>query len=408
MTTPTRTRPRVDRRPSRRLPSAAVVLAAVALQLIALPGTSAAAATPSLSPRPRADTPAGAPKSPNPATFGIGPARHGKPDPNRPYFSYLVTPGVRVTDSVIVNNYSTSALTLAVYVTDAFNAANGDFALQGQGVRPTGAGAWISVDTPHRSGVVTIPARSRAVLPVRVRIPATATPGDHAAGVIASLSTISKNSKGANVRLLQRIGTRVFIRVSGPLHPKLSIEQLSAHYRTNWNPIGRGSAVVSYRVRNTGNVILGARQQVSVHGMLGPTALISPPSVPPLLPGNQIDVRVVVGHVVPEISTTASVRLTPLVLPGDTVPGLHTWSASTHFWAVPWIVLAVLALIVAGGFWWWWRRRRHERAGSTPATPPTAGQHHTQHAARDRRGATVLQRRRRAKTAHDNPPSESR
>jgi hypothetical protein len=368
MTTPTRTDSDMHRRPARRLLAAAVSLTAVALQLIAVPAAGAATKS-APSPSPGPGNSSGVTKSGR-ATFGIGPARHGKADRFRAYFLFGVTPGAQLTDQVVVTNYARTPLALSVYAADAFNADNGDFSLRGEGIRPRDAGAWIAVGKTH-SGAVSVAPRSSVALPIRLSVPTNATPGDHAAGVIASLSTISKDKNGANVRLLQRVGVRVFIRVAGDLHPQLSVERLSAHYVDNWNPIGRGSAVVTYRVHNTGNVQLGARQQVSVHGLLGPTARVAPRAVPLLLPGGHIDYRVVVRRVVPAIWTTASVKLTPTVLPGTPETGLHSFSASTHFWAVPWIVLAILVLALAGGGWWWWRRRRESR-GPAPSTPVPA------------------------------------
>jgi hypothetical protein len=304
--------------------------------------------------------------STNHATFGIGPARGKRPDPSRPYLNYVTKPGARLRDHVILVNFSTFPIRLDVYPTDAVVSDTGSFGLSDATARPRDAGAWITVRTPHRSGRVRVPARSSVVLPVRVHVPKKASPGDHAAGVVAAYSSTPGNRRGANVRLVQRVGTRVFIRVRGPLHPSLTVQQLGAHYVKTWNPVGTGSAVVTYRVANTGNIKLGTTQQVQIRGPFGTTGQATPRPIPLLLPGDHVDVRVVVTGVVPQVWMTASVHLTPLV-PGDTDTGLQVWSSSTHFWAVPWLLLAVL-VAAAGCVWWWWRRRHRPPAVSPVAT----------------------------------------
>lgn len=301
------------------------------------------------------------------ATFGIGPARAGKPDPTRAYLNYVAKPGDVLRDHVVIINFSTIPLRLQVSAADGITSDTGDFGLAPPTVRPTDAGSWIKVRTRGGSGRVTVPARSSVVLPVRVRVPGNAWPGDHAAGVVASYSSAGTNDQGANVRLVQRIGLRTFVRVTGPLQPRLSIERLHARYVDNWNPAGAGRTVVTYRVTNKGNVKLGATQQVEVSGLFGTTGRAAPKPIPLLLPGSHVDVRVSVPGVVPVFRMKASVHLTPVV-PGDTDTGLQIWSASTRFWAVPWIQLAVLVLVLAAaGVWWWWRRRRRTPPGQPPA-----------------------------------------
>lgn len=331
----------------------ALLLASVCL----LAGTAGAASRPS--PTPSYD--------PNRATFGVQPSTATALD-RRPYLSYDVTPGSSLADHVAVVNYSVRPLVLKVYATDAFNDDRGGFALLQASVRPTDAGTWIALGTPGGRGAVTVPAQSRAIVPLHLIVPQGASPGDHVAGVIASLSELSKDKNGLNVLLDQRVATRVYIRVAGPLRAGLQVENLHASYRDNWNPIAAGSGVLTFRVHNVGNVKLGGLASVRVSGLLGST--VNGPKLAPiplLLPGGHVDLRVVVPHVWPELLETATVSVRPLVLPGDADPGLHVYTASTHFWAIPWVILAI---VVAAWLVWRWRRsRRRPARHAAPKNP---------------------------------------
>ena len=358
----------------------AVVAALLATLLLAGTAAPALAADPAPTPSPattgtKADSKAAAKTSV--VTFGVQPARKGKPDA-RPYFNFAVTPGAVLRDQVAVRNYSTTPLTLRVYATDALNLQDGGFGLLPRAQAPVDAGAWIAIGTRGGRGFVTVPARKSVVVPIRLKVPHDATPGDHVGGVVVSLTTQSKNTEGAAVELDQRVGSRVFIRVSGPLHPSLSIDQVRPTYDGVLNPLGRGQTRVSYVVRNTGNVKLGGRQQVSVRGPFGPTARASGlVDVPLLLPGGSYQASAVVRGVVPLVRESLTVRLTPLVVPGDVVPGLHAVTATATFSAWPWPALAVLvalALLLAAGLALRrWRGRpgtgRHGPASAVTETP---------------------------------------
>lgn len=331
-----------------------------AAPLVAADAASTTASAPSV-------TAAGQPPK---ASFGAGPASTKTLD-GRPYFSYDASPGGVLEDHIAIVNFAAHAQTLNVYTVDAATGSTGDFVYAVKSAARRQVGAWLSVPTPSSAGVVTVGPHKTMILPVLLRVPAKASPGDHAGAVIVSLTGLVKGKKGQLVKFEQRIATRVIIRVSGPLHPGLTIENLHAQYLGHLNPFADGTVKITYTVHNTGNVLLGASQGVTVHGLFGSSAHAkSVPGVPLLLPGGSYKVSAVVPGVAPEISVTATVRLRPEGLRGDVNPVLRVVTASVHLWAVPWlliIVVIVLALIIAGLIW---RRRRRSKA---PA-PASVGQ----------------------------------
>jgi hypothetical protein len=294
------------------------------------------------------------------ATFGAGPANSHKPD-GRSYFNYDTSPGGRISDHIAVLNLTYHPEVLRVYSVDVVPGSNGSYLYQPRTAKRVATGAWIAVGTPHASGLLRAPPRSTTVLPVHLRVPANATPGDHVGAIIVSLSSLvtGKGPTAQHLHLEQRIATRVLVRVSGPLHPQLSLTNLHARYAGSVNPFAAGTASVTYTVRNTGNAILGATQQVSVHGLFGSTSRARGLAlIQPLLPGGSITLTAKVAGVWPEFLESAKVTIVPQSLEGDANPGLHPVSSSVHFLAIPWILVLVLLLVILGFAGWRWRRRR--------------------------------------------------
>jgi hypothetical protein len=307
----------------------------------------------------------------NKATFGIGPANTKRLD-GRPFLTYLVSPGSRLSDHAAIVNLATKAVTLNLYVADAAITSDGRFGYLARSAPRADAATWISLATPGHTATITIGPRATEIVPVVISVPRDAAPGDHAAGVITSLTSNITSKDNTKANFEQRVALRAYIRVSGPLHPRLAIEKLRVKYHGTLNPAGRGKATISYTVRNTGNVRLGAQQQVIISGLFGAKKAKPLADVPLLLPKSSVAVSVTVPGVFPQLHMTGRVVLVPLKVAGDVDPALPAKiTASTTFWAIPWALIAALALLLCASALWAWRRRRSRRP---PAAPPS-GRH---------------------------------
>ena len=94
----------------------------------------------------------------------------------------------------------------------------------------TGVDSWVSLPPgllTVRVSAKTADGPGQVIVPLTVRIPDNAAPGDHVGGIVVSLRSVGTNSTGQDVVLLQRVGTRVFIRVAGKLVPRASIEDFA-------------------------------------------------------------------------------------------------------------------------------------------------------------------------------------
>ncbi|WAL68359.1 DUF916 domain-containing protein [Amycolatopsis cynarae] len=319
-------------------------LAAALLGVLALAFSPPALADPAPAP-----SPGDAPR----ATFGVRPATEREPD-RRSAFTYSATPGARLTDYLAVSNVGEAPVTVRIYAGDAFNTPDGGFDLLASGATPVDVGAW----TKPAQDTVTVAPRSVQIVPFTLTIPANATPGDHTGGIVAALTTDRTTSGGQKVALEQRVGARIYLRVTGEVHPALSIDGLTADYHGGLFSLG-GDVTLSYTVHNTGNTRLAGTRQVRVTTPWGST--VDAPALPKLgelLPGASIRMSTQVGGLPAAGRLTGTVRVEPAPAPGHQDPAAAAAEASVAFAAVPWLPLAVAAVLLLTVLWLRWRRRR--------------------------------------------------
>lgn len=347
-----------------RLGCLAVAISALVLGPAALP---AAAAAPAVSGASAGSAVADGAKKPagkaTLQTFGIGPANVKGLD-QRPAFVYEGRPGTLIKDRFALVNYTTAPIKVRVYASDAFTTEGGAFDLLAADRKPTEVGAWSSL----KPRTVTIPARSKRIgappavltIPFTLRVPSGVTPGDHAGGIVASIQTRPTGQQGASsVVVDRRVGTRIYVRVPGALDPQLTITDVQATYAGTLNPIGSGAVRVTYRVKNTGNVVLSAGQRVRVTGLLGTDAEAPQlPDLNQLLPGSDVLLTTTVTGVLPTIRVKAVVELTPYAGTAQSPQSFPSVSASASTWAIPWTLIALIIAAIATAYYVNRRRRR--------------------------------------------------
>ncbi|MEU4154981.1 DUF916 domain-containing protein [Actinoplanes sp. NPDC026670] len=351
--------------PGRALPPAAFLLAFPAALVSPVSPAFAATPVPPASPAfaatpvaPASPAFAAAPVSPASSAFLAGPAvspgtaagaltwsvaPSGPKGPNgRTAFDYKLDPGATLTDHVAVTNHSRQPLTLRLYATDAVTTAGGGFGLLAATAEPTGAGAWI---TPART-TVTLPATSRTIVPFTLTVPADATPGDHAAGVVASLA---EDATGRQVTVDHRVGSRVHLRVTGPLRPELTVTDMHVTASTSWNPFRLPRLTATFTVANTGNVRLSAQSSARASGLFGLGArTATTTAVPEILPGGSVRTAVQLTDVPPLFRERLTATVTPATADGRPIdPAPLPATAGQTVWLIPWSQLALLTLAAA-------------------------------------------------------------
>src|SRR5690625_1582549 len=202
----------------------------------------------------------------------------------RPHWEFELEPGQTVEDVAQVNNFSAEELTFRVYSHDAVNTADGGFTLQPADTEPAGVGAWIGLEEE-----ITIEAGQSAEVPFSLTVPEDATPGDHAGGMVASLTSETTDSQGQRVLVDNRVGSRIYLRVAGAVQPTLEVSDLAVTFERSWIPFSTGSATITYEVHNAGNIRLGAEQAIGGHGAFGwGEHAASPAALVEILPGGSV------------------------------------------------------------------------------------------------------------------------
>ncbi|MFC7533836.1 hypothetical protein [Actinoplanes sp. GCM10030250] len=231
------------------------ILACVALAIPAAAPTSAS-------------VPVAAPAS---VTWTVQPAAAGGPDGRR-WIEHTLDPGQVITEHLAVRNFGDTAAVFTLKAADGYLTDKGRFNMLPSDQRSTDGGTWITVQD-----TVEVGPRKTEVVPFTITVPDDALPGDHPAGIAASIA----GTQGT-VQVESRVGFRVLLRASGTLQPALTTTGVTVNYERSWNPLRPGAVLLSYTAANTGNVRLDLQAEAEVSDLFGASATTP---VGELLPG---------------------------------------------------------------------------------------------------------------------------
>jgi hypothetical protein len=327
----------------------------LSLATFAAPMTGAAAAAGSSG---TGQTSAGAGQSP---AWSFVPLSANKNFLTRSSVHLIARPGETVSDTAVLSNYSAQTLNFDVYGSDAYNTRRlGAFTLNPPNIKPTGVGTWVGVPVNQYN----LPPRTVTDFHFVVKVPANATPGDHAGGIVAlNLAPNTNPSSGVQFNVQRGEGIAIYVRVPGPLHPALAASDIGASYSGSPLGIGSSSAIARYEVVNTGNEVLSGKAQLVATDIFGSTVhTFAPVPIVALIPGQRMDV------IEPKWSDPPFIGPVHLNLTMTTT-GSHS-SGSAVFWIVPWLLILIIVLLIAALVVWWRRRRRTRGDNQTDGDSP--------------------------------------
>ena len=276
-------------------------------------------------------------------SWALSPASDNPNSGTRPFLTYSVAPGDTVKDKVTVYNFGNVPLTLNIYGVDAFNNTDGKFDIRPAADEPVDAGAWVQLD----QNLVTVLPREQLTIPVTITIPADATPGDHVGAVVAGVSAQGQNSDGQVINLERRTGTRLYIRVAGDISRSVVVGTVTAEYQHRlFEPFVGGTAHVTYRLENRGNVRVGGKVTIEVTAPFGlaKRSLVFD-KIDEILPGQKFELAADVPDVPALVFGTAKVTFTPAA-EGTDAAGAPSTSSDSFFAPPLGLLLLVLVLLL--------------------------------------------------------------
>lgn len=266
-------------------------------------------------------------------------------------------PGESVDEHIVVRNLGAAGVVFSLSAADGYYTQAGRFDMLPSDQESTDSGSWITIPDD-----VSVPAGGSVVVPFTITVPENAEPGDHAAGVAASVTSVKKDDSGATgVGVESRVGVKVITRVAGDIVPAFAVQNVHTDYRVDPNPLKAGDLTVVFDVQNTGNARMDAVGALNIAGQqISFPAEGERPQV--LLPGESRTITLTVSDVWPLFLLSGDLTVAPTAasLDGDDV-AVETSTTALTVWAMPWpqlIVLAGIALIVLALAWNRIRSRR--------------------------------------------------
>lgn len=292
---------------------------------------------------------------------------------NARQFIFLeVKPGQTVRDAVVVQNKTKNDKIFTIFAADAYNAANtGAFSLTTAVDKPADVGTWVTINPPGPK--ITVKPGKSVTVPFTMKVPTSATPGDHVGGIVALDNQVTVGGDNPNVRVdvQNAVGVRLYTRVAGPLTPSLAITDYKLSTDAKKTPFSSGKSTVTFTVKNTGNVRITPKAKVTLTGLFGRDIdSVGPTTINEVLPGGSATLTTTVPD---------STFIGPLHARLDLTSPETSVGADATTWVIPWWLVIVILILIIGGVVW--RRRKsggaqptggRRRAGSSPTPAPVA------------------------------------
>jgi hypothetical protein len=190
--------------------------------------------------------------------FGVHPVQEGRTTLPGGHFNFALVAGQRISDGIVVVNFSSHSLRFHVYGADLLMAIGGGLAPAQPTATMHEVGAWIAVSAP----VMTIAAHSQATDDFTLTVPNAAAPGQHLGGVVAA-ADIGVTADGNPIEA--RAALIAVVTVPGAAHPSA---RLTALFGSSAGPRQFGFRIT---VANTGNVLLTYAGSVMIDDANGHT-----------------------------------------------------------------------------------------------------------------------------------------
>lgn len=324
--------------------SAACGLALVAVMAFGM-AEEVRAAAPSASPAPS-------------QLFGVHPVQEGRTTLPGGHFSFALVPGQRISDGIVVVNFSSHPLRFHVYGADLLTATGGGLAPAQPAATMREVGAWIVVASP----MITIGAHDQFTEEFTIRVPATASAGQHLGAVVAA-ADVGVTGQGTPIEA--RAALIAVVTVPGSVRPLAMLSALSGS--------GAGTGRFGFRIAlsNTGNVLLTYAGWLTIddaHGHLVARLPLTPTNAY-VVPSGRVPLAAMWREPAALGDSYRATAIVTILANGKGVGTLTSQSLAVRFpsvvpsWFVALLALATLLMLILVA--WAWRRagrRQHPKA----------------------------------------------
>lgn len=273
------------------------------------------------------------------AGVSVFPARTAEHPGIRSWFVYEAEPGSTIKDKVEIINGTNKTVTMNVAVLDGAVTSDGGYTFVGGVSENKDIGTWAKLE---KTEVVLAP-KARIFLDLTVTVPKNADVGSHPGGVVVweKEAKSATTKKGGQLKIITRVGARMYLTVPGDIVRKLEVKDLHHLFQ-------RGVLYFGMTLINKGNVQLTPEVDITLKGLFGNLGTQGRSQVGLVLRGTSIKARIPWQSKPPSFGRYIAdfrIHYGEKDFKGEYVKDEYI-NVRYVFWIIPWILLLWLLLIL--------------------------------------------------------------
>ncbi len=191
--------------------------------------------------------------------LGIQPHEWDLKNPlTKSWFIYTLESGETKKGKVDVINSSNEPQDIKIYPVDAVTTQDGAFAPEPEDKEKIDVGAWITLSESE----VSLRPKETKTIKFTIKVPENVEVGDHMGAIIAQDKEIPEAEEGTGMRIVTRVGARIYLTVPGELIKKLEFEKFT------WKLEDR-QVTFYLDLANKGNVRLSPKGEIEIKNIFG-------------------------------------------------------------------------------------------------------------------------------------------
>lgn len=278
------------------------------------------------------------------------------PDPytgNQSWFVYEKNAGEIIQDVATIKNFGNESVTIKIAAVDATSNNSGSFILKFNGEEQKNIGTWTELEKKE----FTLQPGERVNIPFTIKIPINASPGQYVGGIIAengggkngaTLRECNEEICNTSVAVKTRIGARIYLTIPGAI--KEDIQWTSFQHKVNIS----GKDHFVFRIENRGNISHEPKVKMEILDSAGNIYDQFEKNLGESSPNSVIEPIIAWDKPSLLIGTFTARATMSFPKRFQAQEGLHGAAQeviqSLSFWAVPWVAIMVIFLLIIGSF----------------------------------------------------------